>query len=153
MVNRITEKYFLPNTFAERSPTILQEVIQASGFSPAEELFSGRLYDKDKVWSVVHRGTWKGKPAVLKIQGLPLEMEEYEIHERFAKQNTSEKIRLPEIFVKRPWNETKGYSFCILESIQGERIYSMPFANEAQMDDFLEFYREYKAHCVSQPWF
>src|SRR3989338_708317 len=153
MVNKITEKYFKENNFAPRIREIIQEVSQKTGFIVEEDLFSIKIYDKNNIWSQSCRGTWKNAPAVLKIQGLKLEMEEYEIHIGFEKQSRSRMIRLPKMYVYEPWRFEKKYGYMIMEYIEAPRIFRMPLATDQEMDDFVKVYADYRTNSAYKAWF
>lgn len=80
MNNKIVEKYFHQGKgFGEQVEQIQKEVCARAGIKPLEELFRGRIYDRDKVHNVVFRGEQSGRLVVVKIQGMKLENEESEL--------------------------------------------------------------------------
>jgi hypothetical protein len=95
---------------------------------------------------------WQEKSAVLKIQGLKLEVEEAIILREFTLQNKSNRIRAPKVYLHEPWQEERGYGFSILEEITSPRIFQMPHANEAEMNTWCDFYQEYKTEAVLEKW-
>lgn len=101
----------------------------------------------------MYKGIWKNKLAVLKIQGLRPEVDEMEIIRIFNRQNTSKKIRLPELYGGQTWNARDGYGYLLLEYIDAPKIYQPPFATPVQRTEFCSFYQEYKTRCLHIPLF
>ncbi len=91
MGNKITEKYFEHSNFADDEKRVLEEVMTKTNFQPEKEIFRGQIYDKDKVSSLIYKGVWQEKPAVLKIQGLQPDVDEIDMIDRFNDQNESAK--------------------------------------------------------------
>lgn len=152
MTNHITGKYFEPNDFAERIPKILEIVCRTTGFVPQDEIFRGCIYDREKVGSVIHRGLWQGKAAVLKLQGLKIETDEASILKGFNAQNRSRLVRVPEVFTHEPWDDAQGYSYILSEFVDAPPIFEMPTASLEQIGDFCRFIQEYRENCVREPW-
>jgi hypothetical protein len=148
MGNKITEKYFDQPNFAVHEKRVLRDISRKTQFHVEKEIFRGQIYDKNVVGSLIYRGTWEGKPAVLKIQGLHPEIDEIDIIEKFNRQNRSAKIRLPRLYLGSRWNARDGYGFLLLEYVVAPKIYQPPFANREQQRSFCAFYQEYKARCV-----
>ncbi|HUT22398.1 MAG TPA: hypothetical protein VMX18_03265 [Candidatus Bipolaricaulota bacterium] len=152
MSNKITEKYFSQANFADREEEVLAEVLAKTGFELEKEIFRGVIYQKNKVGSLIYKGEYQGKPAVLKLQGLKPEVDEAKILEKFSEQNGSQKVRLPELFAYEFFDEKKGYGYLITEYIDALKIFEMPFANDEEMNDFAEFYQEYRTSALTKPW-
>jgi len=152
MSNKITEQYFEYTNSTNQARKILKEIITKINFKPEKEIFRGQIYDKDKVGSLIYKGIWQNKPAVLKIQILQPTIDEIDIIKRFNKQNKSTKIRLPKLYDGSKWNKQDGYGYLILEQIDAPQIYQPPFANPEQIKDFCTLYQEYKIKCLRKPW-
>jgi hypothetical protein len=153
MGNKITEKYFEHSNFADNEQRALDEITTKTNFQPEKEIFRGQIYDKDKVVSLIYKGAWQEKPAVLKIQGLQPDVDEIDMISRFNDQNESAKIRLPKLYDGSRWNEKDGYGYLLLEYIDAPQIYQSPFANQKQIKDFCALYQEYKTKCLRDPLF
>lgn len=117
MSNRITEKYFEHANFVDNEQRVLEEIKTKTSFQPEKEIFRGQIYDNDKVGSLIYKGVWQEKPAVLKIQVLQPEIDEIDMISRFNDQNESTKIRLPKLYGGLKWNKKDGYGFLLLEYI------------------------------------
>ncbi|MCL5435258.1 MAG: hypothetical protein M1405_02610 [Patescibacteria group bacterium] len=151
-MTKIVEKYFTQADFSKREKEVLQTVCKNTGFIPQKVIFKGVIFDKDKVGSIIYKGKYKGRSAILKLQGLKPEMDEPEILIAFKKQNKSKIVRLPGLYEYKNWNEEDGYGFLITEFINYPKIYKMPFATDKQMQLFCDFYEEYKTKCLNKPF-
>ena len=152
MSNKITEKYFKYNNSIDDFNEIIKEILAKTNFQPEREIFRGQIYDSDKVGSLIYQGVWQDKPAVLKIQKLQPDIDEIEMIDRFNQQNESSKIRLPKLYNGLEWNKNDGYGYLISEYIGGMPIYQSPLAKQSQIQDFGNFYQEYKTKCLRRPW-
>ena len=152
MENIITGKYFSQGNFSQREKEVLAQMLKETGFRPEKEIFRGVIYEKNKVGSLIYRGEYKKKPAVLKLQGLKPEIDEVEMINGFIKQNKSLSIRVPKLYFYKKWNKDKGYGFLISEYIEAPKIFEMPFAAEEEMKEFGRFYQEYRTLALTNPW-
>ncbi|MCL5733829.1 MAG: hypothetical protein M1334_04230 [Patescibacteria group bacterium] len=152
MSNKITEKYFTQEDFSQRGVGALKQVVAETGFAVEKEIFRGMIYDKNKVGSLIYKGTFAGKPAVLKLQGLRPEVDESEIIRRFTDQNQSKLVRVPILYVHKPWTEDLGYGYLITEYLDAPKIFEMPFASTEQMANFARFYQEYRTSALTRSW-
>ncbi|MEK7073393.1 MAG: hypothetical protein AAB974_03070 [Patescibacteria group bacterium] len=140
--------------FAARLPDILREVCAATGFEPGEEIWRGRVVAAEKVATQIVSGTWQGKPAALKLQGIPLQFEEAELIRRFTIMNASERIRAPQVYQHEPWDASRGYGWTIMELVQMRLpIYSPPDAPERARRRFADFYVEFHGKTAQHPFF
>lgn len=152
-MNQIAEKYFTQGDFSRREREVLAAVTKRTGFVVEREIARGTIYDQRKVGSLIYRGTWRGKSAVLKLQGLRPEVDETKMMRCFTVQNQSQCIRVPRPYAHQPWTKARGYGYLITERIEGRKIFEMPFATSRQMREFARFYDEYRRHAVAIPWF
>jgi len=152
MSNKITEKYFEHNNFADHEKRVLKEIMIKTNFQPEKEIFRGQIYNKDKVGSLIYKGIWQNNPTVLKIQWLQPDIDEIDMINRFNKQNKSTKIRLPKLYDGSKWNEQDGYGYLLLEYINAPQIYKPPFADQEQIKNFCALYQEYKIKCLCDPF-
>src|SRR3989344_8001809 len=152
MSNKITEKYFTQDDFSQREVDVLAQVTAETGFVVEKEIFRGMIYDKGKVGSLIYKGTLDSKPAVLKLQGLKPEIGEGEIVKHFTDQNQSKLIRVPVLYVHKPWTEERDYGYLITEYLDAPKIFEMPFASMEQMQDFASFYQEYRMSALTRSW-
>ncbi len=149
---KIVEKYFTQEDFSKREKETLEIAISKTGFKPQIVLFKGVIFDPDKVGSIIYKGIYKGKPSVLKLQGLAPETDEADILMEFKKQNKSRRIRLPELYSYKKWNEKDKFGFLITEFVPYPKLHPMPFPNEREIKLFCDFYQEYKTKAITKPF-
>lgn len=152
MNNQIVSKYFEQGDFSEREKEVLGEILSKTGFRVEKEIYRGMILEKNKVGSLIYSGVWNEKPAVLKIQGLKPQMDEPENILNFKNQNKSDLIRTSEIYGYENWNKDREYGYMINEKVDYPKIFEMPIASKEQMEDFANFYQEYKVKAISIPW-
>jgi len=152
MENVITGKYFKQDDFSQREKEVLEQIIKETGFKSEKEIFRGVIYEKDKVGSLIYKGEYQKKPAVLKLQGLQPEIDETEMVNSFMNQNKSSIVRVPKLYFYKIWSEDRGYGFQISEYIDAPKIFEVPFATEEQMGEFGKFYQEYRTLALTKPW-
>ncbi|MFH0830763.1 MAG: hypothetical protein V1895_01755 [Parcubacteria group bacterium] len=148
---RIIENFFTPGDFAKREKEVLEKVLKKTGFKVQRELFRGVIYDKHKLGSVILLGSWHGNPAVLKLQGLKIEVDEVATLKKFTTQNTNPRVRVPEVYVYEPWQAERGYGYHIMEYINAKPIFDMPWPSRQDLQRFAQFYEEYRK-TISAPW-
>ena len=154
MSNKITEQYFTLGDFSQRADEVLAQVTSTTGFVVEKEIFRRTIYDKNKVESLIYNGTFQGKPAVLKLQGLKPEVEEATIITEFPNFNESKRVRPPFLYAHEAWTEERGYGYMITEYVEAPKIFKMPFATAQEMAVFAEFYQEYRNRTFPHrfPW-
>ncbi len=152
MSNKITEKYFDHRSHGQEA-AIFKKVAAGSGFAPGKEIFRGRIYDKDKIGSLIHEGVYRGRPAVLKLQFLRPELDELDMIGSFNGQNRSGSVRLPVIYEGKRWDAKTGFGYLLMERIEAPPIYKNPLASREEMEKFLRFYEEYKSKALNKPFF
>lgn len=154
MGNKITEKYFEQEDFSQREQEVLETVCAELGFTPTEEIFRGVIYEPDKVGSLIYTGEWQSDagvvPAVLKLQGLEPDVDEIDILGAFAAQSESARVRLPKLYAGKHWDASRGYGYLLLEYVDAPQIYAHPYATDAQITAFCEFYQEYRSNAVKR---
>jgi hypothetical protein len=158
MNNKVSEQYFNYSKTYEEAKALVLDLAEDIGFSLEEEIFCGRIYDQDKVGSLIYSGIYddggKKIKAVLKVQFLRLEHSEAVLIAKWNHQNQSKIIRLPEVFISEPWDDEAGLSWLISESlIDCPKIYQGPLATDKEREEFCGFYQEYKTKCLRQPLF
>ncbi|GEM_PF-2221853 len=155
MGNRVLENYFSKGFISLdqlRIKSISDELIKQNNFQIQKILSQKTILSDDRIYSVEMQGEFESKKAVLKIQGLKLQIEEFELMRRFEEQNKSKIIRTPKIFAKSDWNNEKKYSYFIMEYVDASPIYADPLATDEEMKDFMKFYKEYKEKCLVKPF-
>lgn len=152
MANKIVEQYFAAKDFSERIPEVQEAVCQETGFVVEREVFRGKIFDDNKVQTVVCVGVFEGRLATLKLQGLKLAIEEADLMAAFTAQNTSTVFRAPAVYRHMPFNESRGYGYTIMEYIDERPLYGVVMSEDDE-NDFVAMYHEYKTKAVVDPLF
>lgn len=135
-----------------RIPQIVSEISTESDFIPNQILSTSSWWNKSTGVGAFHfSGKFKGKSAVLKVQGVrPTTSEIYMINS-YDKQNKSKIVRPPKIYDSFPWDDAKGYEAFILEDVGSKLVIDVP-TNLSQVETFFEIYNEYRLNCINVPW-
>ena len=141
-----------PNALAKDVRWVLEEVTKKTGFVVKEEIFRGKVHATYTLSTIIYRGTYKGKRAVLKLQGLMIETSELDMINAFERQNKSRIIHAPAVYEFVQWSREKGYGYMISEDVGTKHIYELPFASHEQMSGFCSFYQEYRTKAITSPW-
>lgn len=149
--NQISDTYFQETDLAEREGVIVAEVEQRTGFVAGKLLGRSSFWGSEKIGAFHYAGTFQGKDAVLKVQGIKPTTSEIVMLQSFAQSNTSRIIRPPHLYAALPWDEEKRYEALVMEDVKGEKVVSCP-AVESEVGRFFELYQDYSAHCVQKPW-
>lgn len=135
-----------------RIPEIVKEISTKCDFVPNKLLSTSSWWSENTGVGAFHfNGKFNGMPVVLKVQGVKPTTSETFMIESFAKQNSSNVIRPPQIFAKFPWNEKVGYEAFILEDVGTDLVVHIP-ATKDQISNFFDFYNEYRKNCINTPW-
>lgn len=148
----IVESYFKKHTFMRRADTILKEIVSKTGFIPRASLFRGIIYDPTRLGSIILKGVYQDKPAVLKIEGLDLGFEETQRIKLFEEANTSPSLHAPLIYAHQSFSKNAGYGYLIMEYIEHPAVLSLPNPSSEERKHFLDFYQKYKTHVCSHPF-
>lgn len=154
MSNRVSELYLRQgSTFGERAPALLHEVSRRLGFAAHGEIWRGQIYTPAKAGTVIVRGSWRGRRAILKLQGIRPEVEEAELIRRFMAANTSDRVRAPQVFYAEPWDDARGYGVMVMEEVIAPPLYSPPWASPAERAAWCDLFVELYLRGVGAPWF
>lgn len=138
-----------------REDAILNEVIELThgDFNPTELLWRSDYFGTGKLGAFHYQGIYKGKAAVLKIQGAKPQFSEQWMIEQVNKHNKSKIIRPPHIFYVIPWSDERGYEALLLEFVSGEKVIpSKTLLTQSQIHEFIQIYQEYRQNMVGEPW-
>jgi hypothetical protein len=152
MQNTIVERYFTQEDFSKLEHQALQTVCKETGFVVEHEIFRGVIYNKNKVGSLIYQGRYNNKPAVLKLQGLKPEVDEYTMISAFNKQNKSGLIRPPHVYLHKEWGKSRGFGYLITEYIDAPNLFTMPFAAPEDMQQHADFFQEYRTKALTAAW-
>jgi len=145
----------LVTDIGKHEASMLADVVKITkgAFAPQRLLWRSDYFGTGKIGAFHYGGTYKGKPAVLKIQGArPLISERWMI-EQFARQNQSKIIRSPQIFDTISWSDEKGYEAIIMEWVTGKKVLSSKkLLKRDEIENFFKIYEEYKLKALTQAW-
>lgn len=150
MDNQIVSKFFDHPDFTPYVDGAVRQVCKEYGFDPTGIVHKRHIYCPDKLWRVRIKGVWQKLPAMLRIENMRLESDEEKIRQAFRVQCKGAKVRPPETYVARPYDETRGYAFSIEEYVDGEPLFDPASAPESAWS-FAPFYRELR-NAVYEPF-
>jgi hypothetical protein len=141
------------NALARNETAVVAGAVRETGFKIEKEIY--RNFDtvegKKYLRSLIYKGRYRGKDAVLKIHGTEAVSRDFGEIRKFDKQNKSKLVRSPKVYSHK-WNRASGYGFTIFEYIGTPEIINRPFPTHSQLRDFVRFYEEYRTHAISRPW-
>lgn len=149
--NEISAGYFRSPNLGKKEQEILDDVSARSGFIPKGLLSRSSWWGSSEIGAFHYKGKFKGKEAVLKVQGVKPNISEIYMIESFARENKSKIIRPPYLYFAIPWDEERKYEALILEFIDGPKVIQTP-ATEEQIKRFFELYQDYRCYCLRSPW-
>lgn len=149
--NKISHLFLQGSDLADREKKVLNDASNRSGFIPKKLMDRSSWWTSKEVGAFRYIGEYKGKKAVLKIQGVKPNTSEIYMINAFKKSNKSNILRPPILYSFLPWDEEKRYEALVLEFVDGKKIVNSP-TNEEELDEFFNLYSEYKKNCCSEPW-
>lgn len=151
MQNKISHLFLEGSDLADREKEVLEDASKRTGFIPEKLMDRSSWWTSKAIGAFRYAGIYKGKKAVLKIQGVKPNTSEIYMINAFQKVNKSKILRHPYLYATLFWNEEKRYEALILEFIDGKKIVNSP-TNENELDRFFNLYREYRKNCCHNPW-
>ena len=149
--NKISHLFLAGSDLAKREEEILRDVSNITGFIPEKLMDKSTWWTSKEIGAFRYEGQFKGKKAVLKIQGVKPATSEIYMIDSFAKANKSNIIRPPVLYDSMPWDDKKRYEALIMEFINGKRIVSN-LTNSKELERFFFFHQEYGKNCTTKPW-
>ncbi|MBU3956920.1 hypothetical protein KKI19_01380 [Patescibacteria group bacterium] len=137
-----------------REKEILKNIISQTDFTPKKIIWRSSYWGTSQIGAVHYRGTFKNKPAVLKIQGVKPGVSEIYMIKQFTAQNRSKIIKPPNLLATIPWNDAKHYEALIMECVTGRKVLqSKKLQSRQNIKKFLDYYQEYRKNCLPKnPW-
>lgn len=150
MANSIMDKYHdrdLSLDIAEKYTTL---VCKDTWFHITKTLFVSKLWEATKIWAIIYEWIYKWSKAVLKMQYLPLEYDEYVLWWLFREQNISAKIDIPTVLDVFVWNEESRYWYTISECIEKNHIFNSHDLQNQKLviAEYVSVYKEYRVNCL-----
>lgn len=149
--NKISHLFLLGSDLRDRDKEVLEDASKRLNFIPLKLIDRSSWWGSKEIGSFRYLGKFKGKKAVLKIQGVrPVTSEIYMI-KAFSKANRSKILRPPLLYSCLSWDNEKRYEALVLEFISGKRVINSPTNND-EIEEFFNLRQEYKKNCVVNPW-
>lgn len=149
--NKISHLFLQGSDLADREKETLKDACKRTGFIPERLMNRSSWWTSKEIGAFRYFGVYKGKKAVLKIQGVKPNMSEAYMINAFKKANKSKIIRPPILYAFLTWDEEKRYEALILEFVDGSIVVNSP-TNEKELEDFFNLYSEYRKTCCLDPW-
>jgi hypothetical protein len=149
--NEISHTFLDGSDLGGREQEVLEDAVTVTGFTPSQIISRSSWWGSTEIGAFHCAGEFKGKKAVLKIQGVKPNVSEIYMIQSFENANKSSLVRPPYLYASSPWDEEKRYEALVLESIDGERVIHIP-TNQKEIDRFFEIYKDYRKHCLQKPW-
>jgi hypothetical protein len=149
--NEISQAFSQDADLHLREQEVLEDASKITNFKPTKLLGRSSWWGSEQIGAFHYLGTFEGKEAVIKIQGVKPNTSEIYMLESFAKENKSKVLRPPFLYASVPWNEEKRYEALVMENINGNKIIHKP-TNVSEVKRFFELYQDYRENCLHNPW-
>lgn len=149
--NKISHLFLEGSDLQDREEEVLEDASRKLGFTPKKLIDRSNWWSSKGIGAFRYEGEFKGKRAVLKIQGVKPATSEIYMIRSFSKANKSKIVRPPLLYSLLPWDDEKRYEALVLEFIPGRRIVNSP-TNKDEIEEFFKLREEYKKNCVVNPW-
>ena len=141
------------NGLESREKEVLELVNKKTGFLVEKNIWRSSYWGSKTIGAANYLGDWQGKRAVLKIQGAKPALSEIDVLKTFESQNRSKIVRTAKLFDYIGWSDEDQLEALIMEYVDGPKIIkSKRPTTEAEMDEFLRVYWEYRQNCRNTPW-
>ncbi|MDD5031874.1 MAG: hypothetical protein PHR36_02390 [Patescibacteria group bacterium] len=128
---------------------LAKRIEKETGFKIAEKIYQGDYYSRAKIRNIIYAGTYKNKPAVLKIYNDPRETDEPKALLNFNKINKSRKITAPKLYQYKIISPNEGW--LIMEKLPAGTKYFKSPLNKKERKEFLDLYLEYRKNFPKIP--
>lgn len=137
-----------------REKDILADIVSRTDFNPQKVIWRSPYWKMERIGAVHYLGTYKNKPAVLKIQGVKPDVSEIYMIKQFTTQNRSKIIKPTKLFTTLPWSESKQYEALIMEHVTGKKVLQNgKLQTRKNISKFFGYYQEYRKNCLpKKPW-
>lgn len=118
------------------------EIARETGFVLGPEIYRGSYYSVDKIRNIIFAGSYRGKPAVLKIYDDPRLTDEPVSQLAFLKLNTSKILKAPAVYQYKTISPRAGW--LIMEKLpENARPFPQPVPDKKE---FADLYFEYRSN-------
>lgn len=149
--NKISQLFLAGSDLGSREQEVLKDASKKLGFIPGKLMDRSSWWNSREIGAFRYEGKFRGKKAVLKIQGVKPTTSEIYMIQAFSKANQSKILRPPLLYSYLPWDDKRRYEALILEFIDGKPIVNGP-ASESELTEFFALREEYRRNCVTFPW-
>lgn len=149
--NEISLKFLEGSDLLEREEQVLKDACEKTGFIPTKLVKRISWWTSKEIGAFHYLGNYKGKKAILKIQGIKPTTSEIYMIESFAKINKSKILRPPHLYASLPWDEELRCEALIMEHAGKNFIVNTP-TNKNELEKFYELFVDYRKNCLGSPW-
>ncbi len=149
--NRISHLFLEGSDLQDREKEVSEDASKKLGFTPTKLMDKSSWWTSKEIGAFRYEGKFKGKKAVLKIQGVKPRTSEIYMIQSFSKANKSKILRPPLLYSYLSWNDERRYEALVLEFVLGKKIVNCP-TNKDEIEKFFKLRKEYKKNCVVNPW-
>jgi hypothetical protein len=151
--NELSESYKLGVDIRPREAELVGVARDDLGFEPKENGLLGysTWWNSERAGAFRYAGTYAGKAAILKVQGVEPNVSEITALEAFKAANRSGLVRPPELYASIPWDEERQFEALVVETIESDKLINYP-TSEQEVAQFFTLFKDYRKNCRSQPW-
>ena len=149
--NEISQSYLKGSDLHKREKIVLKDASDKLGFITNKLLGRSSWWTSKEIGAFHYLGMYKGKNAILKIQGVKPAVSEIYMINSFQKANKSKIIRPPHLYAYIPWDAEKRYEALILEDTGNQTVIN-PLTKQIEIDEFFNLYEEYRNNCLKTAW-
>lgn len=149
--NKISHLLLSGSDLQDREKEVLEDASRKLNFIPKKLIDRSNWWTSKEIGAFRYEGEFKGRKAVLKIQGVKPATSEIYMIQSFSKDNKSRILRPPLLYSFLPWDDKKRYEALVLEFIPGKKIVNSP-TNRNEIKAFFNLREEYKRNCAINPW-
>lgn len=126
-----------------------EKIVKQTGFVLVKEIYRGCYYSSDKIRNLIFSGSYKDRPAVLKIYNDPRPTDEPITLSNFNRSNRSKILRAPEVYSYKVVSPKKGW--LIMERLPKESYSFERPLDPRDRKEFLKLYLEYRKNFSKRP--
>jgi hypothetical protein len=149
--NDISAQYFTQQNLEKRLAFILDYLKKQTAFKTLQLLQKSAWWNSTSIGAAHYSGTYRGQPAILKIQGVKPNVSEAKNIKNFTDQNQSQLVRPPRVYFSLPWHKELQFEALVLENLEGKKLVGLP-ASRKEIQTYFAVYQEYRQKCLNRPW-
>ncbi len=149
--NKMSHLFLSGSDLQNREKEVLEDASKKLGFTPKRLIDRSHWWNSKEIGAFRYEGKFKGKKAVLKIQGVKPRTSEIYMIQSFSKANKSKILRPPLLYSFLAWDDDRRYEALVLEFVPGKKIVNSP-TNVSELEEFFDFRDEYKKNCAINSW-